>query len=302
MPLFAEIVAPSLAAVLMARSPWIPLIMGLSGFLVGPCLLIFVPETLHLRPRETESATLTPDTASERSVSTSDESDQQGFFTTITKQASNGLKEAYGSLSVLHSLPILLLLTPFLMQPLIAAIRRPIHPLRLQPLPLETPTSKLPALPPRIHQLRASPRSPPRSLLVSHQTPPLLTHRERSLPRAIFSHRARPRSTIDWDKSHDSRNDHRDDYFHPRDGYGCAHEVPDHLVGGSGACRAFIRCYWSRGDVWQLGGWTDACGALYSGSAVAGSLGWTPVSCGGSHVFGWWGWDLGIWVFESEIS
>jgi MFS family permease len=119
MPLFAEIVAPSLAALLMAKSPWIPLIMGLSGFLIGPCLLIFVPETLHLRPRETESATLTPDNASERSVSTSDESDQQGFFTTITKQASNGLKEAYGSLSVLHSLPILLLLIPFLMQPLI---------------------------------------------------------------------------------------------------------------------------------------------------------------------------------------
>jgi hypothetical protein len=120
MPLFAEIVAPSLAALLMAKSPWIPLIMGLSGFLIGPCLLIFVPETLHLRPRQTESATLTPDTASERSVSTSDEIDQQSFFTTITKQASNSLKEAYGSLSVLHSLPILLLLIPFPMQPLIA--------------------------------------------------------------------------------------------------------------------------------------------------------------------------------------
>lgn len=120
MPLVAEIVAPSLAALLMAKSPWIPLIMGLSGFLIGPCLLVFVPETLHLRPRQTESATLTPDNASEQSVSTTDETDQQGFFTTIIKQASNSLKEAYGSLSVLHSLPILLLLIPFLMQPLIA--------------------------------------------------------------------------------------------------------------------------------------------------------------------------------------
>ncbi len=120
MPLFAEIVAPSLAAFLMAKSPWIPLIMGLSGFLIGPGLLIFVPETLHLRPRQTESATLTPDNASERSVSTIDETDQQGFFTTIIKQASNSLKESYGSLYVLHSLPILLLLIPFLMQPLIA--------------------------------------------------------------------------------------------------------------------------------------------------------------------------------------
>jgi hypothetical protein len=115
MALLAEMIAPSLASFLMAKSPWIPMIIGVSGFILAPALLIFVPETLHMRLRENESATLTPDGASERSISIN-EVDKPGFFGTIKSQATNSLKEVYGSLSVLRSLPILLLLIPFLMQ------------------------------------------------------------------------------------------------------------------------------------------------------------------------------------------
>jgi MFS family permease len=117
MSLFAEIIAPSVASLLMARSPWIPLIIGISAFILGPALVVFVPETLHLRPRESESTTLTPDAASEQSISTINEDDKPSFFGTITSQAINGLKDVYGSLSVLHSLPILLLLVVFLISP-----------------------------------------------------------------------------------------------------------------------------------------------------------------------------------------
>jgi hypothetical protein len=116
MGLLAEIIAPSVASSLMEKSPWIPLFIGISAFVPASALLVFIPETLHMRPRESESATLTPDAASERSLSI-DDFDKPSFFGSIVSQAVNGLKEVYGSLSVLHSLPILLLLLSFLIQP-----------------------------------------------------------------------------------------------------------------------------------------------------------------------------------------
>ncbi len=111
----AEIVAPSVASSLMAKSPWIPLIVGISTWIFGAALMIFIPETLHMRPRATDSASLTPDTASERSISIN-EVDKPNFFASVTSQAANSLKQIYGSLSVLHSLPILLLLLSFITQ------------------------------------------------------------------------------------------------------------------------------------------------------------------------------------------
>jgi MFS family permease len=116
MGLFAEIIAPSIASFLMTKSPWIPLLIGISAFLPAAALLVFIPETLHMRPRESESAILTPDAVSERSFPI-DEDDKPGFFGSIISQAVNSLKEVYGSLTVLHSLPILLLLLAFLIQP-----------------------------------------------------------------------------------------------------------------------------------------------------------------------------------------
>jgi len=117
MSLIGEILAPSISSYLMATSPWIPLLIGQVFVGLGPALFIFVPETLHLRLRATESATLTPDDASELSVSS--EADKPAFFSAAISQAANSLKEVYGSLSVLHSLPILLLLLAFLIQPFV---------------------------------------------------------------------------------------------------------------------------------------------------------------------------------------
>jgi len=114
--LLAEILAPSIASILMAKSPWIPLIIGISTLIFGPALFIFIPETLHMHSRASESASLTPDAASERSVEIN-HVDDPGFFASITTQAMNSLREVYSSLSVLHSLPILLLLLAFVIQP-----------------------------------------------------------------------------------------------------------------------------------------------------------------------------------------
>ncbi|KAE9378165.1 MFS general substrate transporter [Stipitochalara longipes BDJ] len=116
MVLFGEILAPSISSFLMAKSPWIPLLIGQVLIGLGPALFISVPETLHMRPRGNESGTLTPDDVSEQSVSIN-EADKPGFLSAAISQAMNSLKEVYGSLSVLHSLPILLLLLAFLIQP-----------------------------------------------------------------------------------------------------------------------------------------------------------------------------------------
>jgi MFS family permease len=114
--LLAQILAPSIASFLMAKSPWIPLIIGLSMIVLGPALIVFIPETLHMRPRANESASLTPDAASERSVSSKND-DKPSFFAVVISKVMDSLKQIYGSPSVLHSLPILLLLVSFVMQP-----------------------------------------------------------------------------------------------------------------------------------------------------------------------------------------
>jgi MFS family permease len=67
-------------------------------------------------PHAAESARLTPGTASERSISNK-YPDKPSFFVAVKSQVMESLEQVYGSLSVLRSLPILLLLVSFLIQP-----------------------------------------------------------------------------------------------------------------------------------------------------------------------------------------
>lgn len=85
-------------------------------FIIGPALIIFIPETLHMHPRTSESVSLTPDSVSDRTVEIHDV-DKRGFFASITAQATKSLNEVFSSFSVLRSLPILLLLLAFVIDP-----------------------------------------------------------------------------------------------------------------------------------------------------------------------------------------
>jgi MFS family permease len=111
----AELIAPSLTAFLMARTPWIPLIGGLGVIALGVIPALFISETLHLRP-----------SAKNRTGEVATESDSEGsihsrkstnFFSLLKIQATDALKRIRESTSVLHSLPVLLLLVPFITSP-----------------------------------------------------------------------------------------------------------------------------------------------------------------------------------------
>jgi hypothetical protein len=106
----AELVAPTVASFLMAKSPWIPLILGLGVLIFGTSLIMFIPETIHLRPSETEG--LAPDSSSGHS-----KRGKTDYFTAIKTQTLDAFKRIYESSTVLHSLPILLLLITFITEP-----------------------------------------------------------------------------------------------------------------------------------------------------------------------------------------
>lgn len=114
--LLGELIGPAIASALMDKSPWIPLILGIVTILLGTSLVVFIPETLHLRVRANTSSTLTPDSASDRSAA-STKTDNSNFFTAMKSQAADGLNQLWGAMAVLHSPPILLLLLAFIAQP-----------------------------------------------------------------------------------------------------------------------------------------------------------------------------------------
>lgn len=58
--LVAELIAPSIAALLMKTSNWIPLLLGTFTLVFGTLLILLIPETLHMRPRPRDPSHLTP--------------------------------------------------------------------------------------------------------------------------------------------------------------------------------------------------------------------------------------------------
>jgi hypothetical protein len=104
----AEIISPSVASFLMVRSPWIPIFtgLGLITFAIIPAL--WIPETLHLRPD------VPSDTASIRSFTPKK---SYSYVATVRAKIADGLKSILESATILNSLPVILLLIPFVIVP-----------------------------------------------------------------------------------------------------------------------------------------------------------------------------------------
>lgn len=100
----------------MLRSPWISLIAGFCVLAVGMVPALFISETLHLRPYD-------PSPNLDFSIDHELHSDglrlepQMNFLNGVKKQISDGTKRIYESIGVLNSLPIILLLIPFITSP-----------------------------------------------------------------------------------------------------------------------------------------------------------------------------------------
>ena len=109
--LLAAIIAPSISSILMARTPWIPLILGLALLAIGMIPSLFIPETTQLTsPRAEASMNSTAE-------SNCPEFKKPSFFALLKNNITNAFQRIYESSSVLHSLPILLLLIPFIITP-----------------------------------------------------------------------------------------------------------------------------------------------------------------------------------------
>ncbi|RDW79795.1 hypothetical protein BP6252_04433 [Coleophoma cylindrospora] len=105
----AQIIGPSIAATLMIRSPWIPLLLGYFILILGSLTVVFIPETLHLHAAGTKD--LVPDIERSPSPSRAD-----ALIKTLKAQISDGLQKFRASASIV-SIPILIMLLTFINQP-----------------------------------------------------------------------------------------------------------------------------------------------------------------------------------------
>jgi hypothetical protein len=85
--------------------------MGLGLLAFGTSLVMFIPETAH-RTSEREPH---PESSSEHSYSSTQ--DKAGLFKATKRLIADAFRRVYGASTVLHSLPILLLLLTFLTEP-----------------------------------------------------------------------------------------------------------------------------------------------------------------------------------------
>ncbi|KAF7908539.1 uncharacterized protein EAF01_004294 [Botrytis porri] len=143
--LVGQLIAPSLAALLMAKSPWIPILLGISFLTLGSLLILFVPETLHMQHRRTNTS-----------------HPRNSLFATIKHKFSHTLRTLQSSLSILNSAPLVLLLITFIINPLTSQSVDISLRYISKPLPLSSSFKLLPVVPPRC---RANHIISPHSLL-----------------------------------------------------------------------------------------------------------------------------------------
>lgn len=114
--LVAQLIAPSLAALLMAKSPWIPILLGISFTTLGSLLILLIPETLHMQDRRTNTSHVA------LATSTNDFphncKPQNSLFATMKHKFSHTFRTFLSSLSILNSAPLVLLLITFIIKPL----------------------------------------------------------------------------------------------------------------------------------------------------------------------------------------
>ncbi|KAF7898350.1 hypothetical protein EAF00_004796 [Botryotinia globosa] len=114
--LVAQLIAPSLAALLMAKSPWIPILLGISFTTLGSLLILLIPETLHMQDRRSNTSNLA------LATSTNDFphncKPQNSLFAATKRKFSHTFRTFLSSLSILNSAPLVLLLITFIIKPL----------------------------------------------------------------------------------------------------------------------------------------------------------------------------------------
>ncbi|TVY43956.1 Efflux pump [Lachnellula subtilissima] len=110
--LLGGLIAPTVAGVLMAISPWIAMILGMIILAIGSSLVVFIPETLHLRL--SAPGTLVEASQAERDISPTRKTDKsRSYFSSVKSQFANGLNNISSSTVILRSLPVVLLLLTF---------------------------------------------------------------------------------------------------------------------------------------------------------------------------------------------
>ncbi|RFU28514.1 hypothetical protein B7463_g7814, partial [Scytalidium lignicola] len=111
--LLAQLIAPSIASILMMRSPWIPILLGF-GLVISGCIIfmLVVPETLHLHISKT--STLEPDLEPEIELTNGVKA---SLLTDLRSKFWENIKNVRAATTILHSPPILLLLMTFIITP-----------------------------------------------------------------------------------------------------------------------------------------------------------------------------------------
>ncbi|KAH8820882.1 major facilitator superfamily domain-containing protein [Xylogone sp. PMI_703] len=110
--LVAGLIAPSVASVLMMRSPWIAMLIGFGVIIIG-CILfmLLVPETLHLHPLKTSD--LDSDLESENQL----DGVTEPLLADLRSKFWENIKDVRAAVTIFRSLPILLLLVTFVISP-----------------------------------------------------------------------------------------------------------------------------------------------------------------------------------------
>lgn len=136
--LLAEVVAPSVASLLMVKSPWIPFVIGAVSMILAGILFVFVPETLHSKDMKATQNDTQPFSSSTRDNSplirpppqpeSLDEpiepldnpgkSNNSSIFASFTKDLKLSSHRFYHERTIFYSWPILILLFTFLSHPL----------------------------------------------------------------------------------------------------------------------------------------------------------------------------------------
>ncbi|TGO64292.1 hypothetical protein BOTNAR_0090g00220 [Botryotinia narcissicola] len=114
--LVAQLIAPSLAALLMAKSPWIPILLGISFKTLGSLLILLIPQTLHMLDRRSNTSNLALATSTNHFPHNC--KPQNSLFAAIKRKFSHMFRTFLSSLSILNSAPLVLLLIAFIIKPL----------------------------------------------------------------------------------------------------------------------------------------------------------------------------------------
>ncbi|KAI9743931.1 MAG: hypothetical protein M1818_002665 [Claussenomyces sp. TS43310] len=116
--LLPEFIAPTIASILMKRSPWIPIMCGIALEMFGALGFSFIPETLQLHA---VNGTTTPITSDLASVSSSHSQrvkiDDSTTLATCISYAKIQWHKLHSATKILHSIPAMLLLVTFVPQP-----------------------------------------------------------------------------------------------------------------------------------------------------------------------------------------